>query len=517
MGDYRVKVLILGASGIVGQHMRLCIPPGVEPIWVRRTPDPITLGYDLTDVDVLANLLLARNPDVIVNLAGESNVDKVEMDNCHYGVNVILPMRLAGWCSAHERRLVHVSSQAIYGTENRYGAQKREAELVTKGHTIVRLTFLLGIRPLPHVGRENPLEAMLRGQSPQVNDRWFSPLFAWDAAELLWDGVMTGQPGEARECGIPERWSRYDIARLVNPDVQARSHDDFTGLAPRPIDTTYTGSRFTIPMLNGLAICEAQKDSDRAIELALFFGISSDDASEKLAQGFGPLHEAVTEEWNTAVQEWSGLKGSARAPFTENEILDFYRNTEAYIWELSAYHEDLGFNYAGMCAGIAQCLISNGCKRVLCLGDGIGDLTLALNRAGIPATYHDLAGSRTAAYAAFRYWRQTGEQMHTMHMSESFWPVGWPVCGYDAVVALDFLEHLPNLSEWLRGIYESLQPNGLMMARNAFGKGSGPGGAMPMHLAVNDRFEDVAEWEKLCRAAGFEKYDPSTPDWWVKR
>ena len=83
-GGKALKVLILGASGIVGQHMRLCIPPGVEPIWVRRTPDPITLGYDLTDVDVLANLLLARNPDVIVNLAGESNVDKVEMDNCHY-------------------------------------------------------------------------------------------------------------------------------------------------------------------------------------------------------------------------------------------------------------------------------------------------------------------------------------------------------------------------------------------------------------------------------------------------
>ena len=75
-----MKVLILGASGIVGQHMRLCIPPGVEPIWVRRTPDPITLGYDLTDQDTLANLLTARNPDVVVNLAGESNVDLVERE-----------------------------------------------------------------------------------------------------------------------------------------------------------------------------------------------------------------------------------------------------------------------------------------------------------------------------------------------------------------------------------------------------------------------------------------------------
>lgn len=493
--------------------MRLCIPPGVEPIWVRRTPDPITLGYDLDDSDTLVNLLTARNPDVIVNLAGESNVDKVELDRRRYWpCNVGMPFVVSNWCQDNKRRLVHASSNAVHA-DNAYGVQKRATErLIKPGNTIVRLTFILGIRPLPHVGRQNPLEAMLGGQSPQVNDRWFSPLFAWDAAELLWDAVLTGQPGELRECGIPERWSRYNIARLVNPDVQACSHDDFSGLAPRPIDTTYTGSRFTIPMTNGLAICEAQSDCDRVIELALFFGISSDDASDKLAQGFGPLHEAVTREWNQ--HEAANSMSEFRAPFTQSEILDFYRTTEAYIWELSAYHEDPGFNYAGMCSGIAQCLMSNGCKRVLCLGDGIGDLTLTLARAGLMPVYHDLIGSRTAQYALFRYWRQTGQEMST-DMQNGFQPDF--LDGYDAIIALDFLEHLPNLAEWLREIHTALVPHGLMMARNAFGKGSGPDGAMPMHLAVNDQFEDVAEWEKLCRAAGFEKYDPSTPDWWVKR
>jgi dTDP-4-dehydrorhamnose reductase/2-polyprenyl-3-methyl-5-hydroxy-6-metoxy-1,4-benzoquinol methylase len=492
--------------------MRLCIPPGVEPTWVRRTPDPITLGYDLTDVDVLDNLLLARNPDVIVNLAGESNVDKVQMDNCHYGVNVILPMILAGWCSAHERRLVHVSSQAIYASRlNRYGGQKWAAEGYACQHTIVRLTFVLGIRPLPHVGRENPLEAMMRGQSPQVNDRWFSPLFAWDAAEQIWDAVLTGQPGELRECGIPERWSRFDIAKLVNPDVQACSHDDFAGLALRPIDTTYTGSRFRNPLnKQTMQECCQLVSLDRHIELALFFGVTLEEASAKLAQGFGPLHEAVTKDWNTAINRWTGER---RAPMDEDEVLHFYRTTEAYIWELSAYHEDPGFNYAGMCEGIAQCLISNGCKRVLCLGDGIGDLTLALHRAGLRPRYHDLAVSRTLQYARFRFWRQTGQEME-IDAQNGFMPDF--LDGYDAIIALDFLEHLPNLEEWMTEIHAALVPHGLLMARNAFGKGSGRDGSMPMHLAANDRFEDVAEWEKLCRSAGFEKYDPSTPDWWIR-
>ena len=43
-----MKVLILGAGGIVGQHMRLCVPSGVEAIFARRTADPdIDFGIDL--------------------------------------------------------------------------------------------------------------------------------------------------------------------------------------------------------------------------------------------------------------------------------------------------------------------------------------------------------------------------------------------------------------------------------------------------------------------------------------
>jgi dTDP-4-dehydrorhamnose reductase len=63
-------VLILGASGIIGQHMRLCVPDGIEPVWVRRTADPITLGCDLEDVVALDKLLSDHRPHVVVNLAG---------------------------------------------------------------------------------------------------------------------------------------------------------------------------------------------------------------------------------------------------------------------------------------------------------------------------------------------------------------------------------------------------------------------------------------------------------------
>lgn len=511
-----MKVLVLGASGIVGQTMRLCVPDGVEPIWFRQHVDPITHGSgDLSSAKNIAGLLRATEPDVIVNLAGESSVDMVERDPSKYeAINVQLPARLADWSWHNKKRLIQISSQAVFsGLEppyspidrdfpvNDYGQQKCAAEAVVlaSGQQVMRLTFILGIRPLPHVGRQNPFEAMIAGQSPQVCDRWFSPLMAWDAAEQIWQEVVRPSGDRIIQCGIPERWSRYEIAKLVNPNVQPCMHEDFPGIAPRPIDTTYAGSRHNGEVTCGIDIARLRARNDRAIELALFFGIQLQRAVDKLQQGFCLLHYAVSEEWR------------ARNPQTEAEILDFYRTTDSYIWELSAYHEDVGFNYSGMCEGIATRLKNEpDCKRVLCLGDGIGDLTLTLHRAGFDAWYHDLENSRTETYAAFRFWRQTGLAIQTA-MTKAFDPNFGGV--YDAIVSLDFMEHLPEpqVNKWMRAVFAALKPGGLAVFQNAFACGSGPDGAIPMHTKESDRYE--RDWDPEMSEIGFEQLAPQ----WYRR
>jgi dTDP-4-dehydrorhamnose reductase len=206
------------------------------------------------------HLLCDVQPDVIVNLAGESSVDWVERDPAKYeSINVGLPAALAGWCRYNGKRLIQASSQAVFsGKEppyrasdlrfpvNDYGQQKVRAEkaVLGAGQQVMRLTFILGIRPMPNVGRQNPLEAMIAGQSPQVSDRFFSPLMAWDAAEQIWQEVVNPSEEPLIQVGIPERWSRYAIAKLINPSVEWCHHDDFPGIAPRPMDTTYTRSRW---------------------------------------------------------------------------------------------------------------------------------------------------------------------------------------------------------------------------------------------------------------------------------
>ena len=77
---------------------------------------------------------------------------------------------------------------------------------------------------------------------------------------------------------------------------------------------------------------------------------------------------------------------------------------------------------------------------------------------------------------------------------------------YDAVVSLDYLEHLPNVEAWTAAIKSSLVPNGIICCQNAFGIGSGPSGSLPMHLPSNDRFEK--DWDPHLASLGIRQLSP---------
>ncbi len=297
--------------------------------------------------------------------------------------------------------------------------------------------------------------------------------------------------------GVPEKVSRFELASQVAKGVERVSHNDFPGIAPRPVDTTYSSdSWWHDGIQEGLGACCADFDAREALtmpararEIALFLEMREADSMARLAEGWDAVHNAVTADWNRA------------KPRNDWQILDFYRRTETYIWELSHYHASPGWNYTGMCRGIAERLQAAGAKKVLCLGDGIGDLTLGLIRAGFDAHYHDLAGSRTADFAAFRSWMYLGRYMPTRLTSG--WAPELGVQEWDAIVSLDFLEHVTNVDEWVGAIKAGLKPGGYFCAQNAFACGSGPEGAMPMHLARNDRFE--RDWDPTLFRMGFSQ------------
>jgi dTDP-4-dehydrorhamnose reductase len=380
MGD--MKIVVFGAGGIIGQTMRLVQPTGHEIIYYRRHADFVHRGLDLTDWRAAEIALNFERPDVIVNLAGENRPDVVEQHPGEYKtINVQTPSRLGWWCDAHSAQYIHISSQAVFAGDyvpyspdselqpiNEYGRQKAEAErLVQHGRnwTIIRPTFVLGIRPLPHIGRQNPLEQMLANPNgKQVNDRWFSPICAKELATVIWEQVL-GRTTGIVHAGRPVTASRHSIAGIVGGNPEPVAHSHFQCAAERAFDTTYEkGALHDQTMTLEEALMDAV-GSSKAEDIALFLGLSLQEADQRLSSGFGVLHGEVTEDFH------------AIPVSTDAELLDWYSHTESYIWELTAYHLDPGFNYEGICDGIVQRL-GHADGEILCVGDGVGQLTLRL-------------------------------------------------------------------------------------------------------------------------------------------
>lgn len=235
----------------------------------------------------------------------------------------------------------------------------------------------------------------------------------------------------------------------------------------------------------------------RAEQISRFLGHPLPEVEFRLAAGFHANHAKVAEDFRAA------------NPQSHAELLEWYRVTDAYIYELTAYHLEPGFNYIGMVCGIGNHLLANSKPKVLCVGDGVGDLTIACHHFGLRPTYHDLAGSKTAAFAVERIAASVGAVGWNDHLTKSWEPPKGKE--YDAAVSLDYLEHVPNVEEWTRAIYDSLKPGGLFLAQNAFGIGSPDReGSIPMHLSSNTHWEK--DWEPLMKSLGFQQ----EPGWWRK-
>lgn len=500
-----MKVMVIGAGGVIGQHMIITVPVfDLETVFTRlHGGSPLYRAMDLCG-DYWETWLEKEMPDVVVNLAGCNDVDAVEANPQHaYDINVTGVRRLVDWCNHRNKYLIHVSSQAALDPVNEYGKQKLEADKAVmeccRDWTIIRPTFVLGIRPFPGIGRENPAERILAGKETRsVCDRFFSISFAWDVAAAIWASIYSPFLG-VFNVGNHESLSRLDVTRLLGAESEPVNHDSL-GVAQRPLDTTYKQSWWETPLLKGfemLARDYADRRNDhatyRAKEIAAYLRMTWRDALNKLASGFGTLHNEVAQDFRS------------NGGYEEEKLLAWYRKTDAYIWELTAYHLDPGFNYRGMVSGIVEALKGKGITGVVvCLGDGTGDLSLGIEAAGMKAVYNDLYRSRIAEFAQARFLMQQTDYERGgigTAMTTDFTPE-LPV-GAEAVVSLDFLEHVPNVEAWVKEIYACLKPGGYFVAQNAFNMGSGKDGSIPMHLTVNDHYE--TDWDPLLSSVGFKQ------------
>ncbi|MBP8926426.1 MAG: dTDP-4-dehydrorhamnose reductase [Pseudomonadales bacterium] len=245
-----MKVLLTGATGQVGWELQRCVPAGIELDAAGRA------AIDLAADDVQARVL-ARAPDLIINAAAYTAVDRAETEPGQaFAVNAAGAGAVAAAARQLGARLIHLSTDFVFdGNASRpyspdsstapigvYGASKREGELrvleASDGAAlIVRTSWVYSAHG------SNFVKTMLRLMRERerlavVADQVGSPTWARLLAAAVWeialnpaiDGILHWS-----DLGVA---SWYDFAVAIHEQACARNLlDERRALVIDPIAT----------------------------------------------------------------------------------------------------------------------------------------------------------------------------------------------------------------------------------------------------------------------------------------
>jgi len=206
---------------------------------------------------------------------------------------------------------------------------------------------------------------------------------------------------------------------------------------------------------------------DDLADLASFTGMSADDCLER-------LRDYSTNEMAEAWQ--------AKNPSTPSEIMDFYRSTDLYVWELMQWHASAARApyWDALYSFVEFHPPSPGSGRVFDFGCGIGTDALFLAERGYEVTAVDVGGS-TFDFARNRFARRGLDARFAESTSE----IPQPNEIFDAAVCFDVFEHLSDPLRAAQALIDALRPGGILLQQGAFGDD----GLRPCHLKTGiERF-----------------------------
>jgi len=115
-----VNILLTGASGQLGQELQAVLAGLGRVVSVDRFPaGENSIEMDLSDLHQLEGLLDRQRPDVVINAAAYTAVDKAESEHrTAFRINAELPAALARWCSRNDGFLLHYSTDYVFSGES---------------------------------------------------------------------------------------------------------------------------------------------------------------------------------------------------------------------------------------------------------------------------------------------------------------------------------------------------------------------------------------------------------------
>ena len=287
-----MKILLFGKNGQVGWELQRSLAPLGE--LVALDADSRELCGDFTDLDGLIQTIRAVAPDVIVNAAAHTAVDKAESEpELVRTINALAPGMLAREAQRCNAWLIHYSTDYVFdGSGDRpwretdstaplsvYGATKLEGEQLIRQsgckHLIFRTSWVYGARG-GNFAKTMLRLAQERDSLTVIDDQIGAPTGADLLADVTAHAIRAARPelsglyhlvaaGETSWHGyagfVLDHARRAGIALKVAPDaIQPVPTSAFPTPAKRPLnsrlDTAKLRSAFglTLPMWqNGVA------------------------------------------------------------------------------------------------------------------------------------------------------------------------------------------------------------------------------------------------------------------------
>ena len=224
-----MKVLVTGAAGQVGKALIASAPEGWDVEGLTRT------DCDLSDEGALETLLRARRPDLVINAAAYTAVDKAESEaDLAYSINRDAVWIIASQLAASGGRLVQVSTDFVFdGRSSRpylpgdhmhplsvYGRSKAAGEEAAGLNAIVCRTSWIYAPSGTNFVRTMLRLMKERDELRVVDDQVGSPTSAAGLAATLWALADKGRPGiyHHRDAGVA---SWYDFAVAIAEEALA--------------------------------------------------------------------------------------------------------------------------------------------------------------------------------------------------------------------------------------------------------------------------------------------------------
>lgn len=224
-----MKALITGVNGQLGKALLATRPERWTCVALDRT------ALDLADADAIARVVDAEQPDLVLNAAAYTAVDRAESEpDLAHAINACAPGAFSKALAGSGKRLVQVSTDFVFdGASGRgyrpddaknpqsvYGASKSAGEDAAGSQAIiVRTSWVYA------AGGANFVRTMLRLMRQRdelrvVSDQIGSPTWATGLAQTLWGLAEKDQPGiyHHRDAGIA---SWYDFAVAIAEEAHA--------------------------------------------------------------------------------------------------------------------------------------------------------------------------------------------------------------------------------------------------------------------------------------------------------